>query len=517
MDNLIRLNKFIASNGVSSRRKIDELIEQGRVTVNGNTVAELGYKINPETDKIQLDGENIRASTKKIYIILNKPAGVITSVSDEKKRTTVIDLLHLNEKVFPVGRLDYNTTGLLLLTNDGELAHKLMHPKGEVYKTYFVKLSKPLEEKHRLKLTEGIKLEGKDTAPSKIRYPKKNNNYQDLYISIYEGRNRQVRNMFEHYGYFVRELERVEYAGLKIDNLRSGEWRKLTAEEVTKLQELVKDTPTGTTKRVHYARREERKDYKKYTAREDKKDFKKEFKKPERKFTKKDSKYGFKDRQKTERDVRLGFNKIDTSEDRKGDVKKFEKRDYKKSGKSFGKSYAKSDDKKYEKKSYGKSDDKKFVKSEFKKRFDKSDDKKFGKSDFRKTFDKSDDKKFGKKSYDKSDDKKFVKSDFKKRFDKSDEKKFGKKSYGKSYDRSDDKKFGKKSVGKSDDKKFVKSDFKKKFDKSDDKNYEKKDFKKSFGKSDDKKYEKKDFKKSGKRDYKKFDQSDSKSRSKKKY
>ncbi|MBK6537909.1 MAG: rRNA pseudouridine synthase [Ignavibacteria bacterium] len=234
MENSIRLNKFIASNGILSRRKIDELILQGRVSVNGNEITELGFKIDPEKDKISVDGEAVRTSTKKIYIILNKPQGVITSVSDDKKRTTVIDILGLNEKVFPVGRLDYNTTGLLLLTNDGELANKLMHPKSEIYKTYFVKLSKPLEEKHRLKLTEGIKLEGKETAPSKIRYPKKNNNYQDLFISIYEGRNRQVRNMFEHYGYFVRELERVEYAGLNMEDLRSGEWRKLTPEEVVK-------------------------------------------------------------------------------------------------------------------------------------------------------------------------------------------------------------------------------------------------------------------------------------------
>ena len=473
MENLVRLNKFIASNGISSRRKIDEFIAQGRVTVNGNTVAELGYKINPETDKIQLDGENIRASTKKIYIILNKPAGIITSVSDEKKRTTVIDLLNLNEKVFPVGRLDYNTTGLLLLTNDGELAHKLMHPKGEVYKTYFVKLSKPLEEKHRLKLTEGIKLEGKDTAPSKIRYPKKNNNYQDLYISIYEGRNRQVRNMFEHYGYFVRELERVEYAGLKIDNLRSGEWRKLTAEEVTKLQELVKDTPTGNTKRVHYARHDEKKDYKKYTAREDKKDFKRDFKKSERKFTKKDSKYGFKDRQIAERDVRLGFKKIDTSDD-----KKDFKRDFKK---------------------FDKSNEKGFENRDFKKKFGKSEDKKFVKRDFKKGFEKS---------YDNSDEKKFEKRDSRKSFGKSDDKKFQKrdfkKSFGKSYD-------------KSDDKKFEKRNFKKSFGKSDDKKFEKRDFKKS-GKSDDMKFEKRDFKKSfGKSSSSKFDKKDSKSRFKKKY
>ena len=418
MENLVRLNKFIASNGISSRRKIDEFIAQGRVTVNGNTVAELGYKINPETDKIQLDGENIRASTKKIYIILNKAAGIITSVSDEKKRTTVIDLLNLNEKVFPVGRLDYNTTGLLLLTNDGELAHKLMHPKGEVYKTYFVKLSKPLEEKHRLKLTEGIKLEGRETAPSRIRYPKKNNNYQDLYISIYEGRNRQVRNMFEHYGYFVRELERVEYAGLKIDNLRSGEWRKLTAEEVTKLHELVKDTPTGNTKRVHYARREDKKDYKKYTEytdREDKKDFKRDFKKPERKFTKKDSKYGFKDRQIAERDVRLGFKKIDADDDKK-DVKS----DFRKINKIDGKRFEKNDFKK----SFGKSDVKKFEKRDFKKSFGKSDDKKFEKRDFKKSFGKSDDKKFEKrdsgKNFGKSSSRKFdsksSKSSFKKRY-----------------------------------------------------------------------------------------------------
>ena len=455
MDNLVRLNKFIASNGISSRRKIDEFIAQGRVTVNGNTVAELGYKINPETDKIQLDGENIRASTKKIYIILNKHAGIITSVSDEKKRTTVIDLLNLNEKVFPVGRLDYNTTGLLLLTNDGELAHKLMHPKGEVYKTYFVKLSKPLEEKHRLKLTEGIKLEGKDTAPSKIRYPKKNNNYQDLFISIYEGRNRQVRNMFEHYGYFVRELERVEYAGLKIDNLRSGEWRKLTAEEVTKLQELVKDTPTGNTKRVHYSRREEKKDYKKYTPRDHKKDLKKDFKSTDRKFTKKDSKYGFKDRQIAERDVRLGFKKIDANDDRK-DVK----REFKK---------------------FDKNDGKRFEKRDFKKSFGKSDDKKFEKRDFKKSFGKS---------YDKSDDKKFEKRDFKKSFGKSDDKSYEKRDFKKSV----------KSFGKSEDKKF-----------------EKRDFKKSFGKSDDKKFDKDTGKSFVKSSSRKSDKKDSKSRFKKKY
>lgn len=239
MENLVRLNKFISSNGFSSRRKVDELIEQGRVTVNGNTIVELGFKINPETDRVALDGENIKVSSKKIYIILNKPDGVVTTVADDKHRTTVIDLIGIREKIFPVGRLDYNTTGLLLLTNDGELANRLMHPKGEVYKTYFVKLSKPLEEKHRIKLTGGIKLEGKRTAPAKIRLQGKNR--QDLYISIYEGRNRQVRNMFEHYGYFVRSLDRVEYAGLKLDGLKSGKWRYLNAVEIKNLNSLVQN------------------------------------------------------------------------------------------------------------------------------------------------------------------------------------------------------------------------------------------------------------------------------------
>src|SRR6187397_980965 len=120
MENSVRLNKFIAANGISSRRKVDEMITQGRVTVNGATIIELGHKIDPDTDKVALDGENIKTSTKKIYIILNKPQGVITSVSDEKHRTTVIDVINIKEKVFPVGRLDYNTSGLLLLTNDGE-------------------------------------------------------------------------------------------------------------------------------------------------------------------------------------------------------------------------------------------------------------------------------------------------------------------------------------------------------------------------------------------------------------
>lgn len=235
MENLVRLNKFMASNGISSRRKTDELIEQGRVTVNGNTVKELGFKIDPDKDKVAFDGETVKTDTEKIYIILNKPKGIITSVSDEKNRETVIDLVKIKKKIFPVGRLDYNTSGLLLLTNDGDLANKLMHPKSKIYKTYSVTLSKPLEEKHKFKLTGGIKLEGRKTAPCIIKFPRKDD-FQNLNISIYEGRNRQVREMFEHYGYFVRELQRTDYAGMKLGSLKEGEWRYLNQKEISKLK-----------------------------------------------------------------------------------------------------------------------------------------------------------------------------------------------------------------------------------------------------------------------------------------
>lgn len=342
MENLVRLNKFIASNGFSSRRKVDELITQGRVTVNGNTIVELGFKIDPEKDKVKVDGENVRTSTKKIYIILNKPPGVVTTVSDDRKRTTVIDLIKQNEKIFPVGRLDYNTTGLLLLTNDGELANKLMHPKSEIYKTYFVKLSKPLEEKHRIKLTGGIKLEDKKTAPCKIRFLK-NNNYEDLYISIYEGRNRQVRNMFEHYGYFVRELERIEYAGLKLGSMKEGEWRKLTPEEVTKLNSIVKETPANYPKTISIEKRK-KKVLKKYG---EKKDEKKDFKKSDKPFEKKEKVLSFNQKRAEDKGVKLGFKR-----NAEVDFRKFDKREDPRGVKNGFKKYGKKEEKKNFKKKY---------------------------------------------------------------------------------------------------------------------------------------------------------------------
>lgn len=190
-----------------------------------------GFKIDPRKDKINVDGVPIKISSKKIYILLNKPENVISSVSDEKRRKTVIDLVKIKERIFPIGRLDYDTTGLILLTNDGEFANRLMHPKFKVEKTYLVRISRPLEEKHKIKLMNGIKIEGRKTSPCRISYPKRND-FTLVSITIREGRNRQVRNMFEHYGYFVRSLHRSEYGTLKPTGLKPGEWRYLTEKEL---------------------------------------------------------------------------------------------------------------------------------------------------------------------------------------------------------------------------------------------------------------------------------------------
>lgn len=234
-----RLNKFIAANGHFSRRKIDEFILEGRVTVNGKEVFNLGTKINPDTDKVFIDGERVRVSDKKIYLMMNKPLNVITSVRDDKKRTTVIDLLNIKSKVFPIGRLDFHTTGLLILTNDGDFTNKLMNPAFKVWKTYDVKLSRPLEQKHRQLLEKGIKLDGVYTLPAKISVPDERD-YTEVQISISQGKNRQVRRMFEHFGYFVNKLHRSAYGNLQLGNLREGETRKLTNEEVQNL--ITKDS-----------------------------------------------------------------------------------------------------------------------------------------------------------------------------------------------------------------------------------------------------------------------------------
>jgi pseudouridine synthase len=234
-NNLVRINKFIAMHSDIARRTVDEYILQGRVTINGISISQPGFKIDPNKDKVSVDGEPIKISTKKIYIILNKPENIISSVSDEKRRKTVVDIINIRDRIFPIGRLDFETTGLILLTNDGDFANKLMHPKFKVEKTYLVGISRPLEERHKLKLMNGIKIEGRKTSPCKISFPKRND-FTFVSITIREGRNRQVRNMFEHYGYFVRSLHRSEYGSLNLSGLKSGEWRYLTGKEIEDLK-----------------------------------------------------------------------------------------------------------------------------------------------------------------------------------------------------------------------------------------------------------------------------------------
>jgi pseudouridine synthase len=236
-ENSVRLNKFISGSGYASRRKTDEYISEGRVSINGRTVTVLGTKINPDTDLIKVDGEVVRNKNRLIYILLNKPAGYITTTSDEKNRPTVLDLVKVRERIYPVGRLDYDTEGLLLLTNDGDLANKLMHPKHEVEKTYLVKLNRPIDEKTVKRLTEGVKIEGRSTAKAKVNIIPKTENKQ-IRITIHEGRNRQVRKMLEAVGLFVRKLKRTDYAGLDIKGMRMGDWRELNKTEIKKLKSI---------------------------------------------------------------------------------------------------------------------------------------------------------------------------------------------------------------------------------------------------------------------------------------
>lgn len=247
IENKVRLNKFIANNGDISRRTADEYIQQGRVTVNNITVDFPSYEVNPDKDKVKVDGEPIKVRTEDVYIALNKPINVVSTVSDENRRTTVIDLVNIKRKIYPIGRLDYKTTGLILLTNDGELADALMHPKHNIDKIYLVKLSKPLEEKHRVLLEKGIMLDGKRTKPAVIKFTSRHG-FDKLYITIHEGRNRQVRKMFERFGYFVDKLQRTQFGPIKLGDLEPGKWRYLTPEEVKFL--FQKDKPRSAPKNV---------------------------------------------------------------------------------------------------------------------------------------------------------------------------------------------------------------------------------------------------------------------------
>ncbi|MCX7878695.1 MAG: rRNA pseudouridine synthase [Ignavibacteria bacterium] len=238
----IRLNKFISDSGLAARRKADELIFQGRVTVNMKTVTDPSLRIDPEKDTVKVDGEKIKPQSEFIYIVLYKPRGYVTTTNDEKGRPTVMDLIGLNTRLYPVGRLDYDTDGVLLLTNDGEYANMMMHPRHKVYKTYFVRLDKSIDEKDVVRLRDGVMIDGRFTARAKVRIIPNTEN-MNIWISIHEGRNRQVRKMLETLGYRVQRLKRVEYARIGLNGLSPGQWRYLTPEELALTRKLAEPRP----------------------------------------------------------------------------------------------------------------------------------------------------------------------------------------------------------------------------------------------------------------------------------
>lgn len=230
-----RLQKVIAESGFASRRKAEELIKQGKVYVNGIKITILGTKVHGN-DIITINGSEIKKEDK-VYYLMNKPRGVISSVSDDKGRKTVVDLINTNKRIYPVGRLDYDTTGLIIITNDGELANILMHPKNKVEKKYIVKLNKALAITDLQKLKKGINIDGIKCTPTKLKL-KKNDTDKDfsiVEISIIEGRNHIIKNLFLKLGYLVDKLSRIEYGFLDLGTLKSGEYRLLNIKEVKKL------------------------------------------------------------------------------------------------------------------------------------------------------------------------------------------------------------------------------------------------------------------------------------------
>ncbi|QQL48933.1 pseudouridine synthase [Mucilaginibacter ginkgonis] len=239
-DGLIRLNRYISNAGICSRRKADELIEAGVVSVNGEVISELGHKVDPTKDVVRYNGETLKRE-KMVYVLLNKPKDYITTTDDPQERRTVMHLVEKasRERIYPVGRLDRNTTGLLLMTNDGDLADKLSHPKNNVSKLYMVELNKSLTQGDLNKIGFGLELEDGFIKPDSISYVA-GGTKREVGIQIHSGRNRIVRRIFEHLGYEVEKLDRSVYANLTKKDLPRGRWRMLDEKEVIQLKHLLK-------------------------------------------------------------------------------------------------------------------------------------------------------------------------------------------------------------------------------------------------------------------------------------
>lgn len=238
---LERIQKIISTAGIVSRRKAEEYILEGRVTLNGKVVAELGAKADGEKDHIKVDGKLINPQQTKVYLLLNKPKNYITSLRDPEGRPTVLSLLKgVKGRVYPVGRLDYDTEGLLLLTNDGDLANGLMHPKREIQKTYQVKVKGVLEDAQIEKLEEGVMLLGKKTAPAKVKKLGKTEENSWIEMVIHEGKNRQIKKMLFNLRHSVLKIKRVRYAFLDLQGVPSGKYRFLDSLEVKRLKTFIR-------------------------------------------------------------------------------------------------------------------------------------------------------------------------------------------------------------------------------------------------------------------------------------
>lgn len=228
----MRINKFLSSLGIASRRAIDKYIEEGRIKVNG-VIASTGIDVT-EDDEIYIDNKKIETKRieEKVYFMLNKPLEVLSASSDDRGRKTVVDLIKTDKRIFPIGRLDYMTSGLILLTNDGELFNRLVHPKSEIYKKYYIKVFGEVKKEEIEELKKGVLLEDGKTLPAKVSGIKYDKNKTSMYISIREGRNRQIRRMIEKFGYKVLMLRREKIGKLSLGDLKEGKYRELTREEI---------------------------------------------------------------------------------------------------------------------------------------------------------------------------------------------------------------------------------------------------------------------------------------------
>lgn len=236
----IRLNKFLAQAGVASRREVDKMIAGGEIKVNGRVIQVLGYKIDDEKDRVEVEGKKIEREEGQVYLMINKPPGYLVTLKDRFQRPTIKQLLpSLGKRIFPVGRLDYDSEGLLLLVNDGELAYRLTHPRFKVGKVYLVKVKGDPDPSKLSRLEKGIYLEGRKTAPAKIARLSRSSKRNLLKVEIYEGRKREVKKMFDAVGHGVLQLKRIDFGGVRLGKLKTGKWRFLTRKEIDTLKKKV--------------------------------------------------------------------------------------------------------------------------------------------------------------------------------------------------------------------------------------------------------------------------------------